>query len=85
MTVKDLKDILNKLPDDMVVIIPVITEEDSNELLGFRHVKTAGVLECPGDIDTLCLNSSDNGADISYQVTNSTAIDRLVSCKKIMY
>ena len=35
MYVKDLKKILNELPDDMPIIIPVIDEDDANHIYGF--------------------------------------------------
>ena len=44
MHVKDLKKILNELPDDMPIIIPVIDEDDANYIYGFRYVRTAGRL-----------------------------------------
>ena len=35
MYVKDLKKILNELPDDMPIIIPVINEDDANHIMVF--------------------------------------------------
>lgn len=43
MLVKDLKKILNDLPDDMPIVIPVINEYDANYIYGFRYVRTAQV------------------------------------------
>ena len=84
MTVKDLKEIVEQCPDDMPVIIPVITEEDANCILGFRHVRTAGILESeledPENKTALCLNSSAGGLDISSQISRSD-----ITCKKIMF
>ena len=70
MRVKDLKHILEQLPDDMAVIIPVIDEEDANHIYGFRHVRTAGVLISEGECDreVLCLNAAADGQDIADQV-----------------
>lgn len=70
MRVKDLKHILEQLPDDMAVIIPVIDEEDANHIYGFRHVRTAGVLISEGEDDpeALCLNAAADGQDIADQV-----------------
>ena len=70
MRVKDLKHILEQLPDDMAVIIPVIDEEDANHIYGFRHVRTAGVLISEGEQnrEVLCLNSAADGQDIAGQV-----------------
>ena len=60
MRVKDLKNILTTLPDDMLIIIPVIDEDDANHIYGFRHVRTAGVLTCESEQDreVLCLNAA---------------------------
>ena len=70
MRVKDLKHILEQLPDDMTVIIPVIDEEDANHIYGFRHVRTAGVLISEGEQDreAFCLNAAADGQDIADQV-----------------
>ena len=72
MTVKDLKEIVNKLPDDMEVIIPVIDEYNADDIQAFRLVRTAGVLEADGERPALCLNSS-SGGNISDQVEKSDA------------
>ena len=45
MRIKDLKKIIKNLPDDMVIVIPVINQLITNDILGFRLVRTAGVLE----------------------------------------
>lgn len=70
MRVKDLKNIINQLPDDMLVVMPVIDENNANHIYGFRRVRTAGVLTCNGEEDrnALCLNSSESGQDIVDQV-----------------
>ena len=84
MRVKDLKQILEQLPDDMAVIIPVIDEEDANHIYGFRHVRTAGVLISDGEQDreVLCLNASADRYDIADQVYFS-GIDVVV--KEILF
>lgn len=84
MRVKDLKHILEQLPDDMAVIIPVIDEEDANHISGFRHVRTAGVLISEGEQDreALCLNSAADGQDIADQVYFS---GRDVSVKNVLF
>jgi len=72
MRVEDLKRIIENLPDDMDVIIPVITEDDANNILAFRHVRTAGVLSNPKeDEPALCLNAAADGKDIRSQVDMS--------------
>lgn len=70
MRVKDLKQILEQLPDDMLVIIPVIDEESVNTIYGFRKVRTAGVLTCEAEEDreVLCLNAAYDDQDIADQV-----------------
>ena len=70
MRVKDLKNIIDSLPDDMLIIMPVIDEDDANHINGFRKVRTAGVLVCDGEEDTevLCLNAAADGQDIADQV-----------------
>ena len=83
MRVKDLKDILNQLPDDMPVIIPVIDEDDANHIYGFRYVRTAGILTSQGEKDdrVLCLNAADK-EDIADQVYLS---GKDVRVEKILY
>lgn len=70
MRVKDLKNIIEKLQDDLLVIIPVINEDDANEIIGFRKVRTAGILTCEYEDDTeaLCLNASADEQNIADQV-----------------
>lgn len=86
MKIKDLKDIINNLPDDMVVIIPVIDEEDANHIYGFRKVRTAGVLideyADNSEKEVLCLNAAANDQDIADQVHFS---GRDVSVKEILF
>ena len=84
MRVKDLKHILEQLPDDMAVIIPVIDEEDANHIYGFRHVRTAGVLISEGENDreVLCLNAAADEHDIADQVYFS---GRDVGVKEILF
>ena len=76
LRVKDLKTILEKLPDDMMIVIPVIDAIDVNNIDGFRKVRTAGVLVDdytiePCDRKVLCLNGAAHGADIADQVRES--------------
>ena len=84
MRVKDLKHILEQLPDDMAVIIPVIDEEDANYIYGFRHVRTAGILISDGEQDreVLCLNAAADRQDIADQVYFS---GRDVGVKNILF
>lgn len=73
MRVKDLKNILDCLPDDMLVIIPAIDEDNANHIYGFRMVRTAGILICDSEDDreALCLNAAADGLDIADQVFGS--------------
>ena len=84
MQVKDLKHILEQLPDDMAVIISVIDEEDANHVYGFRYVRTAGVLISEGERDreVLCLNAAADGQNIADQVHLS---GRDVGVKEILF
>ena len=87
LTVKDLKEAIKDLPDDMPIIIPVITE-DAKLILAFRHVRTIGILndlylsDKDPDKLALCLNASADGVDISTQIENNK-LD--VACEKIIY
>ena len=85
MTIKDLKEILKDLPDDMPVVIPVIDEDDVNTIYGFRYVRTAGILfdgyGIGPDLRVFVLNGSKDGVDISTQIkTRDTVI-----CEKVLY
>lgn len=83
MTVKQLKRILRKLPNNMSIVIPVILEDDANSILGFRYVRTAGVLRddlCVDEPRVFCLNAAAYGADIETQVKN-----RDVICERVMF
>ena len=84
MRIKDLKHILEQLPDNMAVIIPVIDENDANNISGFRHVRTAGVLISEGEHDreVLCLNAAADGQDITDQVYFS---GRDVGVKEVLF
>ena len=39
MRVGDLKKIISDLPDDMIVVIPIIGEDDANKIFGFRKAR----------------------------------------------
>lgn len=84
MRVKDLKKILDGLSDEMIVVIPVIDEDDANHIYGFRKVRTAGVLICEGEEDreAICLNAAADEQDIADQVHFS---GRDVSVKEILF
>lgn len=84
MHVKDLKKILDKLPDDLPIVIPVIDEDDANHISGFRYVRTAGELISEGEREpeVLCLNAAADGHDIADQVYFS---GRDVGVKSVLF
>lgn len=83
MTVKELKQIVARLPDNIPVIIPVIAENDANYILGFKHVRTAGLLETRyEDGPALRINSSENGLDMESQIQRYNGG---VTCTRVMF
>lgn len=84
MTVSDLQRILSKLPKDIPVIVAVTSEDDCNDVKGFRYVRTAGILfseyERDGEQRVLCLNSAQHGVDISTQVKSRDCV-----CEKVLF
>ena len=91
MRVRDLKKIISDLPDDMVVVIPIIGEDDVNKIFGFRKVRTAGILSCSSDInrEALCINTAEDGYDISDQLTSSVrvhlSLGRGATTREVLY
>lgn len=86
MTIEDLKDRIKDLPDDMPILIPVITEEDANNIQAFRYVRTAGILVCKHEEDdtVLCLNAAADGLDISTQLKKS-GVDPEIECERVLF
>lgn len=86
MRVGDLKEILNNLPDDMFIVIPVVDEDNVNRIYGFRKVRTAGILtsehEAEDKREVFCLNGTMDGQDLADQVHFS---GRDVGVKEILY
>lgn len=86
LTVGGLKTILEELPDEMFVVIPVVDEDDVNRIFGFRKVGTAGVLENKSEAENerkvLCVNGASDGYDIADQVHFS---GRDVSVTTVLY
>lgn len=70
MRISDLKTVLRDLPDEMLVVIPVVDEDDVNQIYGFRKVRTAGILGCQTESEqkVLCLNGAADGQDIADQI-----------------
>ena len=86
MTFRNLKDIVRYLEetnttDDTPVIIPVITEEDANCILGFRHVRTVGILKNPTEPGVaICFNAAEAGLDISQQIKGN-----YTTCEAVLF
>lgn len=83
LTVRDLRDCLEGLPDDMDVIITITPEDDPNYILGFNHIRTAGILSNHYEPKSaLCLAPSSGGLDMF------SLIDRLhgdTTCEKQLF
>lgn len=84
MTIKDLKDRIENLPDNMPVIIPAIDRDDPDKLFCFYHIRTIGILSSNYDTDALCLNTSDK-LSIHEQIKESKSIDDHIKCKQILF
>lgn len=84
LRVRDLKDIIDKLPDDMLIVMPVIDEDDANHIYGFRKIRTAGILVCDSEDDkeVLCVNAAADDNDIADQVHFS---GRDVGVKNVLF
>lgn len=84
MRVADLKAILTELPDDMLVVIPAVDEEDVNHILGFVKILTAGILKCDREecSEVFCMNGATDGFDISDQIRYSR---RDISVTELLY
>ena len=85
MRIKDLKNIIADLPDDMLVIIPVVNEDNVNDILGFRIARTAGVLTCSGEKDreAFCINGAEpiriyDIADQVYYSGKDVGVERVL-------
>ena len=84
MTVKDLKDILADLPDDMDVIMPIILKTDCNFIDCFRHIRTAGILKnVYEEHPALCLNAAEGSFDIARQVWGSGL--EATTCEQVLF
>lgn len=83
LKVRDLKDCLKDLPDDMNVIIPVCSIGDENVILGFRHARTVGLLENRYEKEpALCVATARDGADL-YSLMNFNK--RTSTCTKLLF
>lgn len=86
MTVKELKMIIEDLPDDMEVIIPIHSLNVSTKISSFFSIGTAGVLEsdCEG-FPALYLGGSEPGRNIKDQIRLGRYDGEYVRCKKVLY
>lgn len=84
MTVKDLKSIIEDLPNDMSVIFATFDDEDVDHVKKFYHVKTAGIVTSDyAEEPVLVLNTSHHYKDISEQLLYSGK--NHVHCDKVLY
>lgn len=84
MKVADLKEIIKDLPDDMDVIIPVISSEDANWIDAFRHVRTAGILSNINEENSvLCLNTAADSLDIKSQINKNGFV--ITTCDRVLF
>ena len=51
LTVKELKELLDGVPDNYPVIIPCVDLENADNICGFRYVRKIGVLHCNSEYD----------------------------------
>lgn len=70
MRIGDLRTMIRDLPDEMVIVIPVIDKNDVNQISCFRKVRTAGILGCQwaSEKKVLCFNGAADGQDIADQI-----------------
>ena len=70
LRIRDIKNIIKGLPDDMLVVIPVVDDSDVDHIYAFRKVRTAGILvsDHEDDREVLCLNGATDGYDIADQI-----------------
>ena len=51
LTVKELKELLDGVPDNYPVIIPCVDLENADCFYGFRHIRRMGILHCNLEYD----------------------------------
>lgn len=85
MTIKNLKECIEDLPDDMLVIMPIVEKNDSNVIFSFRIARTAGILSSEYESKpAFCLNSSRDGLDIETQL-EANKYRLSVECDKLLF
>ncbi len=92
LTVHDLKEALNDLPDNMPVVLADPTRISADQICGFYLLKTIGILEDvnqpEGSVErtVICLNGGEDGSNLSSQIEDSRCvIGTNVRVKKIIY
>lgn len=89
MTVKDLKEIIKDLDDNMPVVIPSTERFDPNRIIGgFMLVRTAGLIRNDYEekpVVLLCLNTAQHGWDISTQIKRSYVRSDSAWCEKVLF
>lgn len=85
LTVKDLKECLKDLPDDMEVIIVEHAPLEINRILNLDVVRTVGVLSYDGcDLKALCLACTEDGADMYSLLTASNHFEG-IKCETLLF
>lgn len=79
LTVKEVKEALKDLPDDMQVIVPVVNPENLNEIYSFHFVRSIAVLHEEYDEDVVCLAPTQDGHDITSNLPSG------VKCIKLLW
>lgn len=72
LTVNKLRDILDGLPDDMVIKVAAGIGPDPDDIKTFRTITTVGIVHQNGIDDSLCFGASYAGMDISKQISESS-------------
>ena len=84
LTVKDLKECLKDLPDDMEVVVTSYYYGDVNDIYGFNHVRTVGVLSSEYEKrSVICLAPSGGGRDITTLIAESDL--ETVKCETLLF
>ena len=85
LTVKDLKECLKDLPDDMEVIIVEHAPLEINRILGLDVVRTVGVLSYDGwGSKALCLACAEDGADMHSLLTYHNHFEG-IKCETLLF
>lgn len=80
VTVKELKALLNTLPDEMNVITPIALENNPNSIQGYRQITSVGILSNEYMPESaVCIAALENGMNISEAAKATSAI-----CEKLL-